>query len=147
MNFWKKTKLENCNPDLISFFTFRNTASKCKIISFYDGDTCDIIIEYKKELIKLKCRLNGIDTPELRSNNEIEKLASIRIKNYLSSLYENQILNVKIFDFDKYGRILIELFDNDGKSINQHLINTGMAYFYDGKTKKPFNEWYNFNIF
>ena len=111
-----KTKLENCNPKDIPVFSFENIKTKCKIDYFYDGDSCTIIIEYKGELIKLKCRLMGIDTPELRSNNQIEKLAAYRVRDYVDQ-YENQILNVHLLENDKYGRTLVELFDKDGKSI------------------------------
>lgn len=143
MNFFrKKSKLETCDPNLIPTFSFENLSTLCKLVSFYDGDTCDVIIEYKKELVRLKCRLIGIDTPEIKSHNQVEKLLALRIRDYLSSLYHNEILKARFYENDKYGRVLVELFDKTGKSINENLVEIGMAYRYDGTTKKPFIEWY-----
>lgn len=64
------------------------------------------------------------------------------VKNYVSQ-YNSQILDVHMYDFDKYGRTLIKLFDpKTNVPINETLIKNGMAYEYDGTTKKSFLEWY-----
>ena len=39
-------------------------------------------------------------------------------------------------DFDKYGRLLVEVYDDDTVSINNWLIDNGYAFAYDGGTKK-----------
>lgn len=146
MNFLRglrgKHSLEYCNPDDIPYFTFNGIKTKCKIASFYDGDTCKIVFKFNGKLTKLKCRLIGIDTPELKSDFVPERIAAESVKNYVSQ-YNSQILDVHMYGFDKYGRTLIELFDrNSGFSINKLLVEYGMAYNYDGKTKIPFLEWY-----
>jgi hypothetical protein len=47
----------------------------------------------------------------------------------------------KCFDFDKYGRLLIEIYDGSTvKSINQEMIDNSYAIAYDGGTKQEFNE-------
>lgn len=140
--FFRSTKLEDCDPDSIPFFSFENIITECKIVSFYDGDTCTIIIKQFGKFIKLKCRLMGIDTPEIRSNYLPEKIMANKVKDYVSK-YKSKILKVKIYHDDKYGRQLIELFDND-ICINQQLVENNMAYSYDGKTKKSFLEWFKF---
>lgn len=148
MNFFKsiKTKLQECNPNKIPYFSFEHIKTQCKIVYFYDGDSCTIILKHDNKFVKLKCRLKGIDTPELRSNYSPEVLVARRVKDYVSQ-YNNQILNVHLFQFDKYGRTLIELFDpRTNTSINEDLIRLGLAYRYDGKTKKKFLEWYKFKF-
>lgn len=149
MNFFRsliktKNSLEDCNQENISYFSFNGIKTKCKIISFYDGDTCKIIFKFNGKLTKLKCRLLGIDTPEIKSQFVPEKIAAESVKNYVSQ-YNSQILNVHMYGFDKYGRTLIELFDSRGLSINTLLVEYGMAYRYDGQTKKSFLEWYKLN--
>ena len=42
---------------------------------------------------------------------------------------------VKCNEFDKYGRLLVELLNDDNKTINQMLIDEGYAKAYDGGTK------------
>ena len=142
--FRKNSELEDCDPNKIQTFSFENIETMCKIVSFYDGDSCTIVIKYFGKLIKLKCRLKGIDTPEIRSDDVIEKMAAQYVKRYVSK-YHSKILKVRIFHNDKYGRQLVEIFDN-GCSINEDLIKNGMAYRYDGKTKKKFLEWYNVTL-
>ena len=114
----------------------------CRIIDVYDGDTCKIAlqpIKNKKTIYRFSIRLNGIDTPEIRTRNEEEKLAAIQARNKLISMiikggkkeYNNKVdINEKtkskeiksIFTdniylakietqgFDKYGRLLAEIF-------------------------------------
>ena len=48
-----------------------------------------------------------------------------------------KIIQIICYDFDKYGRLLIEISDlDDTKTFNQVLIDEGYAYKYDGGTKK-----------
>jgi endonuclease YncB( thermonuclease family) len=138
-------KLEDCDPNQIPYFSFEHVKTQCKIVYFYDGDSCTIIFKHDNKFVKLKCRLRGIDTPELRSSFGPEQFAARRVKDYVSQ-YNDKILTVQMYGFDKYGRTLVELFDpKTGSSINNDLVRFGMAYRYDGKTKKNFLEWYKIN--
>ena len=70
------------------------------------------------------------------TKNEIKELCSKSTK----------LIWVKCFDFDKYGRLLVELYDSkDAKlSINQLMIDNKYALSYDGGTKKEYSHD-NFN--
>ncbi len=148
MKFFKTNlikELENCDSSTIPYFSFENTTTQCKIVYFYDGDSCTIIIKHCNKLVKLKCRLKGIDTPELRSKYGPEQFWAKKVRDYVSQ-YNSKILKVNIYHTDKYGRQLIELFDpKTGSCINDDLVKENMAYRYDGKTKRPFLEWYKLN--
>ena len=52
----------------------------------------------------------------------------------------NKIISIKCYEFDKYGRLLVELLDNENntKTYNDILIEEGMAKKYDGGTKDVF---------
>jgi endonuclease YncB( thermonuclease family) len=51
----------------------------------------------------------------------------------------NIIIKIKCFEFDKYGRLLVELYnDNNTKSINQILVDECFAKSYNGGTKEGF---------
>ena len=132
----KTDKLINKTKN-VNFFSFNGINTNAKVVNVYDGDTIHIVISYKNEYIKLKCRLFGIDTPELRIQEQKER--GILAKNRLIEILEKSeyIVKVKCGHFDKYGRVLITLFnENNNISINQILINEGHAYEYDGGTKK-----------
>mgnify|MGYP003682290127 FL=1 len=51
---------------------------------------------------------------------------------------ENQLVYLKCSKFDKYGRVLGDIFINkyDTKSVNEIMIDNDYAYEYHGGTKK-----------
>ena len=52
-----------------------------------------------------------------------------------------KLIWVKCFEFDKYGRLLVELYSDNitDKSINMDMIEKKYALPYEGKTKETFN--------
>ena len=89
--------------------------------------------------------MNGYDTPEMRPSkklpdrDEIKKKA-IESRDYLKSLIFNneQLVYIKCGEFDKYGRLLGEIYinENDDESVNSLMIKNGHGYEYHGGTKK-----------
>ena len=69
-------------------------------------------------------------------------------KNEVKAICANSthLVWVKCHEFDKYGRLLVELYDdsNSIKSFNQDMIEKKYAIGYNGGTKKQFTES-NFN--
>tara|TARA_B100001758_G_scaffold190722_1_gene167705 strand:+ start:11840 stop:12481 length:642 start_codon:yes stop_codon:yes gene_type:complete len=139
--------LQNLNEnDLknIDIFSLEGIETYIRVKSIYDGDTITIIIVLNNEPIAFKCRLSGIDTPEKRPRkNQIdrdrEKFYAQISTDYLKTEIMQKILKAKLGKFDKYGRLLIEIFDNDNISINDKMINKMYAIGYDGKTKSKFD--------
>ena len=121
----------------IKKFSLNSYICDAKIIKVYDGDTVTAIFEYKNELYKWSCRLLGIDTPEIKSKNENEKNLAIIARDALNNKIANKVVKLHCFDFDKYGRILVEIYLDD-LHINQWLIDEKYANKYDGGTK---TEW------
>ena len=101
-----------------------------------DGDTIDVTLDlgFSVFLHKQRCRLAGIDTPELRTRNLAEKAlgkkASARLKEVCVGSFKIQSLGK-----GKYGRILAIPNTEDGQDICQMLINEGHAVEYWGGTK------------
>ena len=144
---------------------------KAKIVEVYDGDTCKIVIPLQNTLYKFTCRLIGIDSPEIKPrkdkanrDNEIilakmarrELLKLIMCDNPLfdnidikkedinSELEKNRkLVIVKCKEFDKYGRLLIEIYsiDKPEQSFNSILLNKNLCVQYDGG--KKINPWTN----
>jgi endonuclease YncB( thermonuclease family) len=163
-----KTSLSMTSSD-VKEFSLDGQEHIAKVVYVYDGDTVHIVLNFNNIPTKFNCRLAGIDCPELHPINvkdeksrEIEKNKAIKSRNYLitkvtdqSSIKENmtkkdikdlcaksrQLVRVKCFGFDKYGRLLIEIFEGNGssKSINQEMIDNLYAVPYDGGTKEEFN--------
>ena len=44
-----------------------------KVVDVYDADTVSIIIDFNCRPARFSCRLVGIDTPEMKTDNEKEK--------------------------------------------------------------------------
>ena len=155
-------------------YSLKNKFMLGKVVYVYDGDTIHIVFNMNNKLIKFNCRLISIDSPEIcpknikdvnKRNEEIE--SAIKSRNYLINQITNipntntkmtkneikelcgkstKLIWVKCFDFDKYGRLLVELYNSkDSKiSINQLMINNNYALSYEGGTKKEFSSD-NFN--
>ena len=93
-------------------------------------------------LYRWNCRINGVDTPELRTKNKKEKQKGYEVRDIVSTYFQDKIVRVKCFDFDKYGRLLIDIYmpkDVPNKTncemFSQWLIDNGHAYAYNGGTK------------
>ena len=140
------SELKNCN-NKTPMFSLENKIKLCKVVNVYDGDTCKVVFKLNNELCRWNIRMTGYDTPEMRPprnqpNREIEIAAAKEAKAFLISkiMNGNQLVYIKCGKFDKYGRLLGEIYinKNDKKSINQIMVDEGHGYAYDGGTKKQF---------
>ena len=101
-----------------------------------DGDTVDLVLDlgfglYKKERV----RVAGIDTPESRTRDLVEKKYGLEAKVYLQGMLENaENLTVKTEKDGKYGRMLGWLYAGE-LNINQRMLAAGYAFEYDGGKK------------
>ena len=128
-------------------FSLENKIKLCKVVNVYDGDTCKVVFKMNNQLSRWNIRMTGYDTPEMRppksqANRDEEIKAAKEAKDFLISkiMNKNQLVYIKCGKFDKYGRLLGEIYinKNDKKSINQIMIDEGHGYAYDGGTKKAF---------
>ena len=133
--------LETKTKHNTNHFNFKNHETMCKIIDVYDGDTCKGIFWFNNNYYIFTFRLLGIDTPELKSKDDKEREAGIISRDKLRSIILDKIVKIRCGDFDKYGRILVEIFDNNtNESINNSMLVGGYGCEYDGKTKKKFEK-------
>jgi micrococcal nuclease len=116
---------------------------KAKLINMIDGDTLDISIDLGFDIsIIQRVRLVGIDTPETRTTNKLEKETGLYIKNVLSDILKNRELYVTtIKSTDKFGRYLADVCfirpsDNELISVSKMLIYNKFAKSYSGTTQK-----------
>ena len=112
-----------------------------KVSKVVDGDTIDVDIDLGFDIsFTSRVRLAGIDTPESRTSDKMEKALGLESKAYLKSAIDSAktvvIKTEKINSSEKFGRILGWVFlDGSDKSINQKMIDDGYAWGYMGETK------------
>lgn len=105
---------------------------KAKIINVVDGDTIDVIIDLGFYVTtEQRMRLNGLDTPELNSKDEIERSLAQIAKIYLNT-WKGLDVTIKSYKKDKYGRFLADVYDKNGIFLNKALIDLGYAVPYFG---------------
>ena len=112
-----------------------------KYIKNYDADTVTFDVPNVHPLLgnKINIRVSGVDTPEIRTKNSCEKEKARNAKRLVSNLLKNakriDLLNIKR---GKYFRVVADI-SIDGKSLSHYLLKNGLAYSYDGQTKKKIN--------
>ena len=134
-------KLDKYDPNKLSKLK-PNIKKKVYVIKVYDGDTITIVYknESDKKVYKGSLRLRGIDTPEIRTKNKNEKEIAQIAKNRLNTLVFNKYIRLEKIDYDKYGRILADIYVKN-KNISDLLINERLGVKYDGGTKNTPNDW------
>jgi len=117
---------------------------KAKIVRVVDGDTVDAMIDLGFSIhCKQRIRLYGINAPESRTRDKVEKAAGLaataRLKELLRGSKNECVVCTKLDKKGKYGRLLGSLYHPGMQtagwelSINQKLINEGHALPYDDK--------------
>jgi micrococcal nuclease len=112
-----------------------------KVTKIVDGDTIDVDIDLGFSIsFTSRVRLAGIDTPESRTRDLLEKKLGLEAKAYLKHAIDEAktvvIKTEKMDSSEKYGRILGWVFlDGSDKSINEEMIEVGHAWGYMGETK------------
>ena len=83
--------------------------------------------------------MNNIDTAEIHSKDIQIKEFALKTKDYLHNLIINKNLKAKMLNFDKYGRILIDIYLENNETVSDNLIKGGYAKKYTGGTKELWN--------
>jgi endonuclease YncB( thermonuclease family) len=140
-------------------FSLNGIKTEARVVDVIDGDTLALVFPIFNKYFKFHIRLNGIDTCEIHSKNEILKTKGLKAKRRMIELlypletiednieiYKKQILSLfdryvsivwlECLEFDKYGRLLGNVFIKDKKlNVCDVLIDEKLAYRYDGSTK------------
>jgi micrococcal nuclease len=112
-----------------------------KLINVVDGDTIDVDIDLGFDIsLTKRVRMAGIDTPESRTSDKMEKALGLEAKEYLKKHIKDAkdiVIKTELPDSsEKYGRILGWVYaDGATKSVNEVMIEDGYAWGYMGETK------------
>lgn len=125
--------------------SFEGITTIAKVVKVYDGDTITLVWKYLGDFVKYSCRLAGFNAPEIKKNRTMKgteeeikeelkrgKIVKDYLCNYLNNCKYKNLVKVKFYKMDLYGRPLCViylcndlncqelLFDN---SINKHLMD------------------------
>jgi len=120
---------------------------KCKIVKVVDGDTVDVDIDlgFGVWLNDERVRIMGIDTPESRTRDTVEKKFGLAAKKRLKELLgPTAILKTQVSKSGedlkgKFGRILGDFVVGD-RTVTEILIEEGHAVAYFGGSKEDIQE-------
>ena len=126
---------------------------KCKIVRVIDGDTVDVDIDlgFGIWLKGERVRVMGIDTPESRTRDKVEKKFGLAAKEKLKALLgKESVLKTQVSKKGedmkgKFGRILgdFDVYDANTDSwrpATQIMISEGYAVAYHGQNKDDVEE-------
>ena len=88
-------------------------------------------------MYRFPVRLLGIDSPEMKSKNENERVAARASQEALSKLILHKRVTLKYMGTEKYGRILADVYLDD-LHLNVWMLEQKLAVAYDGGTKAAF---------
>ena len=113
---------------------------KCVIQRIVDGDTVDIDIDlgFGIWLRKERVRVAGIDTPEKRTRDKIEKMFGLAATAKAHSLIPEGsecIVRTRRDKAGKYGRTMGDFVMTDGRLYTEVMVETHHAVPYEGQSK------------
>ena len=126
---------------------------KCKVVKVVDGDTVDVDIDlgFGVWMRDERVRVMGIDTPESRTRDLVEKKFGLAAKERLKGLLgKTSVLRTQVSKSGedmkgKFGRILgdfdVYCYDTDSwRPVTKVMIEEGHAVEYHGQSKDDIKE-------
>ena len=149
---------------VVPMFTLSGIKTVGRVVDVYDGDTMTCIFPiFGDNYFRFNLRLMGIDTPELKNKDIISKEKALEARHKIMTvccdnkynlskdckrenikkyLEENEInVWIECLDFDKYGRILANVYPKRGdnnvniNSLTKILLDANLGYEYNGGKK------------
>ena len=161
MNKQEATDLLSKYDNSTKLFSLAGLKTFCRVVECYDGDTMKVVFPFLKDDVhKIIVRVNGVDSPEMKSKDKNVQEWAAKTRNRMLSLIAPRVFDVDgtytkkdiiqllkehvsviwlhALEYDKYGRILADLFTspNEKETIQSICVKEGYCKFYDGGTKK-----------
>ena len=116
---------------------------KAEVTRVVDGDTIDVELDLGFSiLMRARVRLLGIDTPESRTRDLVEKKFGLAAKDYLKHWIEEQeYVMIESTEKGKFGRVLGNVWNPEcNVCINTKMIEDHHAVEYTGQNKEDVQE-------
>jgi micrococcal nuclease len=95
---------------------------KARITNVVDGDTVDAVVDVGfKMTAMLRLRLLGVNTPELKSSDPVERQKAMQAKDYVYASLMNQDVIIKTQKSDAFGRYLATIYFRVGNVVTQEV--------------------------
>ena len=145
--------IEECDQNKVRKFSFKDQTMIAKCVKCYDGDTITVILAVENNVHKFSVRFLGIDCAEIKSSNPEERELGKKARDFLASRILNKFVILKCGEFDKYGRILAEVYETQTNknepvkplkwenSVNYLMLENKYGYKYYGAKRKLFDDW------
>ena len=121
------------------------------LLKVIDGDTVELMVDLGFSVHhKIRVRLYGVNTPESRTKDLVEKELGLKAKKYTEEWLTNHkwvFVNTIPDKNDKYGRVLARIFSSDKiddpttACLNIDIIQSGLAREYFGVGDKTWAEF------
>jgi micrococcal nuclease len=110
---------------------------KATVDRVVDGDTIDVTLDLGFDIsLRGRVRFHGINAPESRTRDAVEKQAGLAAKRYVedwvNGLESRVIIQTSLDDRGKFGRILGRILNEEGECLNDEMVSLGHATPYDG---------------
>ena len=110
---------------------------KATVDRVIDGDTIDVTLELGFDIsYRGRIRFQGINAPESRTRDAVEKQAGLAAKRYvedwINGLERRVIIQTSLDDRGKFGRILGRILNDEGECLNDEMVSLGHATPYHG---------------
>ena len=115
-------------------FSFDGQVLPAYIMKVYDGDTITASIHVLSSYYLFQVRIDGIDTPELKTGTEASKEKGKEAGEFVRDLVLNKFVTLRCKDFDKYGRLLADVETSAG-NVADLLLQKHKAIEYHGGKK------------
>ena len=110
---------------------------KATVDRVIDGDTIDVVLDLGFDIsYRGRIRFEGINAPESRTRDAVEKQAGLAAKRYvedwINGLERRVIIQTSLDDRGKFGRILGRILNDEGECLNDEMVSLGHATPYHG---------------
>ena len=104
------------------------------VVKVVDGDTLDVSARvWLGQTLRIRVRLDGVDTPELRGRCEGERAQAQEARSWLERRLAGHSIALRQVRFAKYaGRVVARVELDDGQDLSAMLLSAGLARPYDG---------------
>ena len=128
--------------DVPACFEAKEKLVNARIVRVLDGDTVEVLFLHGGKVpTKIKIRVNGVNTPELRSKRKLERKAARHVKEEVKKeLSNSKVVQVVFYKWGKYGgRVLGDIY-YDCQYLSDYLLVNCYGQFYEGRKKIPFSD-------
>ena len=110
---------------------------KATVDRVIDGDTIDVVLDLGFDIsYRGRIRFQGINAPESRTRDAVEKQAGLAAKRYVEDWINGHekrvIIQTSLDDRGKFGRILGRILNDEGECLNDEMVSLGHAVPYHG---------------